>query len=107
MYVAVLLLSLGTGVEQLGDKFPAGTPSITTVSVSLGLGMMYGAGVCNLGFAAVPGEMGGKRRVGNRVKRQQEQGWHYPRRSQPEPRAEPAPCLASEAASSTLKRDLS
>lgn len=43
---------------------------------------------------AVPGEMGGKRSVGNRVKRQQEQGWHYPRRSQPEPRSEPAPCVA-------------
>ena len=53
--------------------------------------MMYGAGVCNLGFAAVPGEMGGKRRVGNRVKRRREQGWHYPRRSQPEP----APSLRS------------
>lgn len=81
--------------------------SIATVLVLLGLGMMDGAGVCNLGFAAVPGEMGGKRRVGNRVKRRQEQGWRYPRRSQPEPLSEPAPCLALKAASSTLKRDLS
>lgn len=90
MRAAVLLPSLGTGAERFGEKFPAGTPSIAAVSVLPGLRMMYGAGVCNLGFAAVPGEMGGKRRVGNRVKRQQEQGWHYPRRSQPEP----APCAA-------------
>lgn len=88
MRAAVLLLSLGTGAEGFGEKFPAGTPSIAAVWVLPGQRMMYGAGVCNLGCAAVPGEMGGKRRVGNRVKRQREQGWHYPRRS------EPAPCAA-------------
>lgn len=90
MCAAVLLPSLGTRAERFGERFPAGTLSIAAVSVLPGLRMMYGAGVCNLGFAAVPGEMGGKRRVGNRVKRQQEQGWHYPCRSQPELRSEPA-----------------
>lgn len=54
--------SLGTGAERFGEKFPAGTPSIAAGLVLPGPRMMYGAGVCNLGFAAVPGEMGGKKK---------------------------------------------
>lgn len=61
MCAAVLLPSLGTGAERFGEQFPAGMLSIATVSGLPGLRMMYGAGGCNLGFAAVPGEMGGKK----------------------------------------------
>lgn len=61
MRAAVLLPSLGTGAERFGGQFPAGMLSIATVSGLPGLRMMYGAGGCNLGFAAVPGEMGGKK----------------------------------------------
>lgn len=52
----------GRGAEGFGETFPAGTPSIAAGSVLPGLRMMYGAGVCNLGFAAVPGEMCGKKK---------------------------------------------
>lgn len=61
MRATVLLPSLGTGAECFGEQFPAGMLSIATVSGLPGLRMMYGAGGCNLGFAAVPGEMGGKK----------------------------------------------
>lgn len=61
MRAAVLLPSLGTGAERFGEQFPAGMLSIAAVSGLPGLRMMYGAGGCNLGFTAVPGEMGGKK----------------------------------------------